>query len=774
MLGKTQFSISSAIGCADPSSASTEENRRHATRWQSLSDIPFTKSEASDFLHRERRLYVVMTIVFLPWMAVVLFTAGGRAALNFLAYAIMVSAAGYSIAVMAFSARNRIQAIFLAPAVGILTISGLTAFWVRLGFPLIWAPALWLGLMAVGSFGLWKDRVLLKENAVSYGLTLALFSTLICVVYFLPSACNDMVQRGDGSFNWRFRDTQHFHSIAASIKNGGSPPMTPGTATAELLYHFGPYAPAAAISRLNGLDLGDAVARVTRGASLWALLLSCFGLGTLLSIKANGRKFGGIMSVAGLFFYGSLLTLFTAEWNNSGHLIRAIVFTIPEVEVPGFGGPFGYLLAGHSLLHGLVAITAIMGLCMVERERESALTWRGFILLALPSLAVPMNSVAALYCVGVAGILLFWGRLGARQSWLPIILMLCLFVGAWRLMGYDHAPDAALVNLNMNPAWGWWPLTIWFMVGLGFRITGFSWISQPMKDPLSATVLASVLGLLTFSLLLQLRDGNERYGINFLQCIFSIFAFSRLTSGCWHGVERCTTIAEWLRLAQKGMLFLTACGVLIGCVPVAPHYHTGTSHFGLKLVLCILLLLLLAGILALTKRSSALSTVSSAILMGALAVGFLAWIPDFLRHGLDGVKTDITYAPEEVHGLRRLGELMSPRERFATNKHALDTNSALPPVERSYGYSALSERPVLLEGYMDRGEYLLPWFNALLHDNDMLFSTTDPETLRETARNWRVRWLVARPGTDISLPRPLPNWLVEQQDSGSLKIYRID
>ena len=100
-------------------------------------------------------------------------------------------------------------------------------------------------------------------------------------------------------------DTQHFHAIAASIKNDGSPPKTPGTVTAELLYHFGPYAPAAAISRLDGLDLGDAVARVTRGASLWALVLSCFGLGTLLSLKATGRKFGGIMSVAGLFFYGS-------------------------------------------------------------------------------------------------------------------------------------------------------------------------------------------------------------------------------------------------------------------------------------------------------------------------------------------------------------------------------------------------------------------------------------------------------------------------------------
>ena len=104
----------------------------------------------------------------------------------------------------------------------------------------------------------------------------------------------------------------------------------------------------------------------------------------------------------------------------------------------------------------------------------------------------------------------------------------------------------------------------------------------------------------------------------------------------------------------------------------------------------------------------------------------------------------------------------------------MDLDKLLPPDPRSYGYSALSERPVLLEGYIDRDETQLPWFKTLLHDNDLLFTTTNPETLRDTARTWHVRWLVARPGTDISLPRPLPAWLVEQQDCGDLRIYRIE
>ena len=722
----------------------------------------------------ERKMPLTMALVCLPWTAVVCFAAGGWAGLNFVGYSILVFAAGYGIVTLALPAPARIQILVLAPAVGILAISALTAFWVRLGLPLIWAPALWLGLTAAGVMGLWRDRACWAKSTVAYGLTLALFSTLICAVYFLPSARNDLVQRRDGSFNWRYVDTQHFHSIAASLKNGGSPPKAPGTVTAELLYHFGPYAPAAAISKLDGLDLGDAVARVTRGASLWALVLSCFGLGSLLSLRATGTKVGGIMSVAGLFFYGSLLSLFTDARTSSGHVTGAILFKIPDVGVLADGGPFDHLLGGHSVLHGLGAITAIMGLYLAERGRESALTWRGVILLALPALAVPVHSVAALYCLGVAGILLFWGRLGTIRAWLPIMLMFCLFLGAWKIMGYGHSPDAAQVMIKEHVTWQWWTLVVWFVVGLGFRIVGFRWISQPFKDPLSAVVLISVVGLLAFSLLLHLRDYNERYGIYFLQSIFSIFAFSRVTPGCWRGVERSQMIAEWLRPAKTGMILLTACGALIGAGAVAAHHHTGVTYFGRKLFLSFLLLSLLAGISALMKRDRRGSTICSAVLMGALLVGFLAWTPNWLRYGMGGVKTGITYPPGEVRGLRLLGKLMAPDERFATNKHALDLESLAPPNERSYGYSALSERPVLLEGYLDRGEIFLPWFNTLLRDNDLLFSTTDPATVHNIAETWHVRWLVARPGTDISLPRPLPAWLVEQQNCGDLKIYRVN
>ena len=721
--------------------------------------------------HSERRMSVTMALVFMPWLAVVLLTAGGWAALNLLGYAIVVFAAGYSIVSMALPPPARTQVILLAPAVGILTISALTAFCLRLGLPLIWAPAIWLGLMAAGLLSLWSDRAKWATSTIAYGRSLAILSALICLVYFVPSARNDAVLRRDGSFNWIYADTQYFHSMAASIKID-SPPKDPGTATEALLYHFGPYAPAAAISRLDGLNLGDALARVTRGASLWALVLSCFGLGTLLSLKATGGKFGGIMSVAGLFFYGSLLSLFTDERNSSSYVTGAILFKIPKVEVLGQGGPFSHLILGHSTLHGLGAITAIMGLCLVQREREAVLPVRGLILLALPALAVAVHSVAALYCVGVAGTLLFWGRLGAARSWLSIMLMFCAFLGAWQIMGSGHASDAAQMTINKNPGGYWWTIAVWLMIGLGFRLVGFRWISRPFSDPLSALVLASVLGLLSFSLLLQFPRGEQRYGIYFLQSMFSIFAFSRLTSGCWRGTERSRLMEEWLRIAIKGMLLLVACAVLMRSVVYATHSQAWTASFRLQILPSLLLLSLLAGTSALMKRNRRFSAVGSAILMGVLLIGFLAWITPWLNFGLGRMKMDITLTPGEVRGLNRLGEVAAPGERFATNKHAVDSVAIDP--ERSYAYATLSERPVLLEGYAYHSETALPGFKSLLRDNDLMFSTTDPETLRDIAKTWRVRWLVARPGTNIALPRPLPAWLVEQHNSGDLKIYRID
>jgi hypothetical protein len=225
-------------------------------------------------------------------------------------------------------------------------------------------------------------------------------------------------------------------------------------------------------------------------------------------------------------------------------------------------------------------------------------------------------------------------------------------------------------------------------------------------------VLVSAVGLLAFSLFLQLRDENERYGLNSLQSMFSLFAFSRLNPGCWRGVERAQWITDWLDLAKWGMVLLSVSGALFGIVHVVTRSHTGIEDFRFKVFLSFLLAGLLAITSLLMKRNQRFRSAGSAVLMAVLMIGFLAWITPWINFGLGRMKMDITLSAGEVQGLHRLRELAVPGERFSTNKQAVEGFATRK--ERSYGYSALSEHLVLLEGYLDRGETTLPWFASLL------------------------------------------------------------
>lgn len=738
---------------------------------KSLIEDPHIGTRLMMFVSLDRNLAIVMAAASLPWILTVLATSGGFSALNVVGYLVVVLVAGYVVVRLAIPNGAGTERMLFSPALGIILISALTAFLLRLGFPITLAPVIWTALVASGAWGLWRDRNLLAKAKTPYGGALVALSVLICLVYFLPAARNDAVLRRDGSFNWMYVDTQMFHSMAASIKSVDTPPKIPGTATAPLLYHFGPYAPSAVISRTTGLNLGDAMARVTHGTELWALIVSCFGLGMLLSAKATGQSFGGVMAVAGLFFYGALLSLFTDELNSASHVSGAILFKIPDIGVVADGGPFSHLILGGSVLHGLVAITGIVGLCAVKMGQGTVLSRSGIAFLMLPAFAVPMHSVAALYCLGVTGILLFWGSLNKASSWLAIVLMLCAFLGAWRIMGFSHGPDAS-VTINQQLLQQWWPLTVWFVIGLGLRIIGFRWVSRSTGDPFSVVVIASALGLLFFSIVLDLELGAERYGIYFLQSLFSIFAFSQLTPGFWRGSERSEWIRDWVKFAKRGLILLLV-AVLVARLAVYLTKSTSWVASVRRQILPTFALLMLLMIVSwLMKRSPRFAAIASVALMGALMIGFLAWITPWTNFGLGRMRMDINLAPGEVRSLHRLSELSKPDERFATNKHVVGTLVSLR--ERSYAYGTLSERPVLLEGYAYRGEYKAPGFDTLLRDNDLMFTTTDPQALHDIARNYRVRWLLARPGTDISLPRPLPKWLVEQQNSGSLKIYRVD
>ncbi len=724
------------------------------------------------FLSSERKVIVVLVLALLPWALVALSAASFWVALNLVAFAILAFLAGYALVSAMLPANARACAIVLAPSAGILALSALTAFWVRLGLPLVWVSVVWLALAFAGTIGSWKDRCQLQEGTVEYGMALVALSALICGLYFVPGAFNDAVLLHDGGFSWFSIDTQYYHSMVASIMSSVGQPKMPGTFTADLYYHLGPYAVAAAISALSGISTGDTMVRVTRGVEQWALIFSSFGLGTLLSLKATAKTFGGFLSLAGLFFYGSILSLFSGVVNPRPVAPWPILFESGG-QFPTNGGPFSHILLGASVLHGLAALTAILALCLAQREENSANPWRVLAALTLPALTATVNLPAAGYCLSVVAILLFWGHLTSLRSWLYMGAMLGLFLGAYWLMGFSHAPHMqGEIQLSRLPVY-WWTFVMWFAVALGIRVLSFGWVAQRAKDPLAVLVLVSFLGLLAFSWVGAFWMENGKYGVYYLQAIFSIFAFSRLPERFWQREERRKWIKEWLSIEEKGLIILLIAGALIGIFGYLIHRAAGISHFRARLPVCVLFLAVLAILSKILKRNLSMSPVVSAIITAALLVGFLGWIPPWLKYRTGGQSYNVTLTPGELRGLERLHDVAANSDRFATDKHSL-TGQPAESFANSYAYGTLSGLPVLLEGSHDGAEENLPGFATLQHDNDLLFNTTDPTALRNIAQSYSVRWLVLRPGTDLDLPKPLPPWLVEQQNCGDLKIYRID
>ena len=209
------------------------------------------------------------------------------------------------------------------------------------------------------------------------------------------------------------------------------------------------------------------------------------------------------MSVVALFFYGSMLSMFSGIVSPHPVAPWPLLFEsggqFPSTQV--LFVPFSHLIFGISMLHGLEAITAVTALCLAQRAVEQPIPFCEFFpAVTLPLLVITVHSVAGLYCLGVVAILLFWGRLASARPWILMAVMFSFFLGAWRLMDYSHAPVGAGAGIQLSHlAINWWSFVVWFSIALGIRILSLGWVTRSRKDPMALLVLVSFIGLLMFS-----------------------------------------------------------------------------------------------------------------------------------------------------------------------------------------------------------------------------------------------------------------------------------
>jgi hypothetical protein len=604
---------------------------------------------------------------------------------------------------------------------------------------------------------------------------------LIAAIFFLPGAIRDGVFNRDGSYNWMYVDTQYFSAIASSVKSSAGVPKTPGMGIADLNYHFGPHATAGAVSAALGISTGDAVARIVRPSGLLALLLAVYSLGSFLSWETSGETRGGILAAAGLFFYGSLASLFAVNVNSASLVSGAILLELPSASVAGNGGPFNHLIVGGSQVPGLIGLFISIRLILAKLTASDARYMKPDLLTLLPAAVFPSSLLVGIGSLGLQASLFAWFGRSSKHVWISIFVMVCTgILSAWA-MGYI-GPHATPEKTEFKPALlitkpeTLFVFVLWFFIGLGLRIFAFARVKNPLRDAVSAALLVSVLGFVSLSVLfVEYYWSNNRYGLLFAGSILSVFSFAWLFAPFREAFKGnssglLSAVADTMRFAMfSGMAFLVLTILAWSIVGSTDP----NSRYSLKLAFAASIAVLLSTVAArfFIVNLNRARPIIVFLILGVYSLGFTAWIADWLNFGLGRMKMDIVVSSGEVVGLATLRNISKKGDLVATNHHSLPNFSFGP--ERAYGYGALSERPMLLEGWKSSGGENHPLFEKVKRANDLLFSTSDASVARDIVRSFDIRFIVAQPGTDLLVTKSLPSWLVPISDSGSLTIYRV-
>lgn len=722
-------------------------------------------------------LYLRLFAILLPWIVILGLVSKLVTLCTFLLFIMALAGLGLLVLKTISAPLSREDKIFLSLPMGFMVASCLVAIGVRLGVD---PSALFWTVMAFAVFGLIQCFVRPEDvqGVPVPGLWgLCVLSLIIALVYFLPGALRDAVYLRDGSYNWMYVDTQYNCAMASSIKSSIGAPRLPDMGVVDLRYHFGPYALAGSMSAALGIPVGDAMVRVVRPAALLALLLATYSLGRFLGRDVGHETTGGILAVAGLFFYGSLASLFANNINSSSLISGAILFQLPYVEVEGNGGPFGHLLLGHSQVHGLSGFQCLLVVLLAKlRTREDRyLTADSFAL--GPAVLFPSSLLLGIASLGLTVVLLIWFGFRKRQTWFTVGIAACAAIFSVWAMGYVGSSmtaqtEFAPVRLTAERLFQFF---VWFYIGLGIRLYAFARVKNPLRDPISAMLIISFAGFVCLSMFFHDHQwGNTRYGFVFAQDILSIFAFAWLSAPV-HAIlnknwpEVYSTLTELIRVVLLSSILFLGCAALFSWLPSLSNKAGYPMRLALKS--SFILVVSSFAVLVLMTKAKNLRSVITIIAFGICLVGFAAWVTDWVNFGLGRMRMDITISKGEAQGLETLQKASEKGDLIATNQHGLPGFRF--GSERSYAYGALSGRPMLLEGWYEGGARNHPLFEKIKQANDFLFSTKDENAFWNVVRDFNIRFIVAKPNTDISLPAPRPNWLRELEDTGTLKIYKV-
>ena len=702
-------------------------------------------------------------IVF-PYFIIALLFFGLKVLMAFGVIFLVCTGLGYLFVLASLSFLDRYERVLYAGPAGFVILSILFQFSAWKGWPL--AQMFW-GVAAICVPGvillarqLWKDRTTLIPG----GFALSCISILVAIVYFgFPSFRNAVVTEEGGVPFLYFSD--FLLSIVTGINTGFIPPRNPGFLDAQLVYHYGPYALAACLSKVTHVSSSASLFHVIRGVALIYVFGATVGMSRVLSRGSVRSKIAIPFGIIGLFFTGSFTALFSGD-------------LLPKLK----GADAGmvnliHYMTSFSLLWTHVGLIMVMGVLFARTMKPISRGESQWGLFLLPGLMVSCNIFAALNAAGLIAAAMVWMGHRRLTHWLSagttFGVFLC-FAAATNMLGSSSAPS---YFIDTDASSSLFRLFGWTVLGLGIRIYGFQMIKDLRRDPKGWIVCLLTMGSMIPYLLISdsarpdLGGETDQYFLIIWQGLFGVFAMVMLSEPLEAYMRRdrepkARLIGSFLSLYVKvGGLFLAA-GAIYLLVEVIRRTDKTYS-----LSTMVLASILIGGAWFLKNLYGKMKWTRGMLESGFLlvvALSLCAWFPHYLNFGLRqaGIRTYL--ATGEVEGLRRLRDVSRSNDLTATNRHNI-----FGTYPCSYSYSAISERQMLLEGYhFCRSEYH-PTFEAIKLDNGLLFSTNDAGIAHSIVKKYGIKYIACQPGTDIHFVAPGVDWLNRIEPSGTLKLYGV-
>jgi hypothetical protein len=534
-----------------------------------------------------------------------------------------------------------------------------------------------------------------------------------------------------------------------------------------LVYHYGPYAMAAFLSKAIHLRPAISLFHVVRGIALIFVFGATIGLSRILSQRSARYKMAITFGIIGLFFLGSFTAFFSGE-------------LLPKIK----GSDAGmvnllHYLTGFSLLWAHVGLITVIGILLSRTMQAFYGSERQWGIFLVPGILVSLNIFASLAAAGLVAATFIWVGNRRLMDWLWAAAtggIVLFFIYANGIFG---GPVSSIYFIELDASSSLFRLFVWSVLGLGIRTYGFQMIKKQKGDPISWIVLLLTVGPLVLYLLIsdtvapQQGGETDQYFLIIPQGLYGIFSMVMLAGPIEGYLNGDTELFErglgrFLKLYIKiGSVF-----IVIGLIYLLIEVTKRTDMtYSLNTMFLSSMLIVGAWTLHyLYRQSKWIRRVAAKGFVLLLSLSLCAWIPVYLHIGINWLPGSMrTYLTSgEVEGLQKLRDLSQPDDLIATNRHYI-----FKTFPCSYNYSAISERQMVLEGWYFRLSDRNPTFAAIREDNDLLFSTNDPLIAHRIVEKYGIKFIICQPDTDIHFMGPNVKWLQQIQPAGSLNLYRV-